>query len=581
MKTLYSVICLAAYLLLAWQCTPQKQKSDISLSADSIYTYKYITHIHITEPQRALALVDEAEKKNLMSDFRADNMRSIIYDGIHMENLSESYLKKVNESDSMKTVSPEIYLDIKVRMVERYIASSKFQQALDIAPEILRKARETGNKRAEYKILLYIAKIYEKRFSYDISNQYYAQAIQLLENSTDAWELALLSYTYGTLMNNYYNRKELDKAIEAGKKRKLVIDRIEEVGGAPKGYTDDQYGFLYSKMAGFYLLNKQPEKATEAYRQYQQTRFSQTVGKVEAVPYLIMAGKYDEAEKAMPDMASFGNDTINNKFQVYLNNMAEIAIGTGQYQNAVNYKDRFIVIKDSLYARDKQNAALELATIYETSQKNEQIKDQKARIDRQRIILIAVLGILLLTGIMLYLIVRNLRSTKRKNRSLASQINSQLAYREELKKANKEIEQLKNQLEGLIQAEQPESVAEEATDSKTASLNKKLFNELDRLLDEEKLYLDPDINRDQLIKQLHISKNVFSQLIQTYSGTNFKGYINSKRLDYSITQLKDNHSHTIEAIAMDSGFNNVRSFYRLFRDKYGITPSEYRDSVGK
>lgn len=581
MKTLYSVICLAAYLLLAWQCTPQKQKSDISLSADSIYTYKYITHIHITEPQRALALVDEAEKKNLISDFRADNMRSIIYDGIHMENLSESYLKKVNESDSMKTVSPEIYLDIKVRMVERYIASSKFQQALDIAPEILRKARETGNKRAEYKILLYIAKIYEKRFSYDISNQYYAQAIQLLENSTDAWELALLSYTYGTLMNNYYNRKELDKAIEAGKKRKLVIDRIEEVGGAPKGYTDDQYGFLYSKMAGFYLLNKQPEKATEAYRQYQQTRFSQTVGKVEAVPYLIMAGKYDEAEKAMPDMASFGNDTINNKFQVYLNNMAEIAIGTGQYQNAVNYKDRFIVIKDSLYARDKQNAALELATIYETSQKNEQIKDQKVRLDRQRIILIAVLGILLLTGIMLYLIVRNLRSTKRKNRSLASQINSQLAYREELKKANKEIEQLKNQLEGLIQAEQPESVAEEATDSKTASLNKKLFNELDRLLDEEKLYLDPDINRDQLIKQLHISKNVFSQLIQTYSGTNFKGYINSKRLDYSITQLKDNHNHTIEAIAMDSGFNNVRSFYRLFRDKYGMTPSEYRDSVGK
>lgn len=581
MKSLYSVICLVAYLLLVWQCTPKKQKSDLSLSADSIYTYKYITHIHITEPQRALALVDEAEKKNLMSDFRADNMRAIIYDGIHMDNLSESYLKKVNESDSMKTVSPEIYLDVKTRIVDRYIASSKFQQALDIAPEILRKARETGNKRAEYNMLLSIAKIYEKRFSYDLSDQYYAQAIQLLENSTDAWELALVSYSYGTLMNNYYNRKELDKAIEAGKKRKLVIDRIEEVGGAPKGYTDEQYGFLYSKMAGLYLQNKQPEKATEAFRQYQQTRFSQTVGKAEAVPYLIMAGKYDEAKNAMRDMASFGNDTISYNFLVNLQNMAEIAIGTGQYQKAVNYKDRFIVIQDSLYARDKQNAALELATIYETSQKNEQIKDQKVRLDRQRIILIAVLGVLLLTGFMLYLIIRNLRSTKRKNRSLASQINSQLAYREELKNANKEIEELKQQLNALVQAEQPESVDEDEDELKSSSPDKKLFDELDRLLDEEKLYLDPDISRDQLIKQMHISKNVFSQLIQTYSGTNFKGYINSKRLDYSITQLKDNHNHTIEAIAIDSGFNNVRSFYRLFRDKYGMTPSEYRDSVGK
>lgn len=80
MKLFCSVICLAAYLLLAWQCT-KTQTKDISQSADSIYTYKYITHIHITEPQRALALVDETEKKNLMSDFRVDNMRAIIYNG--------------------------------------------------------------------------------------------------------------------------------------------------------------------------------------------------------------------------------------------------------------------------------------------------------------------------------------------------------------------------------------------------------------------------------------------------------------------------------------------------------------------
>lgn len=31
-----------------------------------------------------------------------------------------------------------------------------------------------------------------------------------------------------------------------------------------------------------------------------------------------------------------------------------------------------------------------------------------------------------------------------------------------------------------------------------------------------------NINRDQLIKQMHISKNAFSQLIQTYGGTNFR-----------------------------------------------------------
>lgn len=82
-----------------------------------------------------------------------------------------------------------------------------------------------------------------------------------------------------------------------------------------------------------------------------------------------------------------------------------------------------------------------------------------------------------------------------------------------------------------------------------------------------------------MLKQIHISKNVFAQLIRTSNGTNFNGYINNKRLDHSISLLKDYNSYTIEAVAADSGFNNIRSFYRIFRDKFGMTPSEYRDTL--
>ena len=34
--------------------------------------------------------------------------------------------------------------------------------------------------------------------------------------------------------------------------------------------------------------------------------------------------------------------------------------------------------------------------------------------------------------------------------------------------------------------------------------------------------------------------------------------------------------YTIEAISEESGFKSSRSYYRLFRDKYGMTPSEYK-----
>lgn len=72
MKPFYHIIFLTTYLLMAWQCTQAPQYNEVSSAADSIYTYKYITKIHLTEPQRALKLVDEAVNKKVMSDFKAN-----------------------------------------------------------------------------------------------------------------------------------------------------------------------------------------------------------------------------------------------------------------------------------------------------------------------------------------------------------------------------------------------------------------------------------------------------------------------------------------------------------------------------
>lgn len=577
MKPFYHIIFLATYLLLTWQCTQAPQYNEVSSAADSIYTYKYITKIHLTEPQRALKLVDEAVNKKVMSDFKANNLRAIIYGGMRMWHMEEEYMEKLNRSDSMKLISSKLYMDIKSRMVQCYIRSSKYQQALDIATEIIQKAREAGFRKSESRMLVSVGKIYQKQFSYAMSDQYYDQAAQVLEKSSKIDELGVLSYVYGIQMISFSYREEYDKAIQIGEKRKLLIDRMKEMSGAPEGFIDSQYGFLFSKMAVFYFHNKQPDKAAEAFRQYRSTQFSQTDGKIEAIPYLMLMGKYDEAESSIPHIDSYGTDTICTNFLLYLQNKSEIASKSGDYRAALDYKDRYTVIQDSIYARDKQDAALELATIYETNQKNLQIKDQKARIDRQRIILAFALGILFLAGLVLYLIFNNLRSTKRKNRYLAEQIDSQLAYREKLKKANTEIDQLRQQLQAAAQEKKLVLTIEEENEPKTSVLDKKLFDKLERLLDEEMLYLNPDITRDQLIKQIHIPKNAFGQLIQTYTGTNFKAYINNKRLEYSLILLKDSQNHTIESVAVDSGFNNARSFYRIFRERYGMTPSEYRD----
>ena len=70
-----------------------------------------------------------------------------------------------------------------------------------------------------------------------------------------------------------------------------------------------------------------------------------------------------------------------------------------------------------------------------------------------------------------------------------------------------------------------------------------------------------------------------SPLLQAFAGENFNGYINSLRLEYSLVLLKDFENYTVEAVAIDSGFNTVRTYQRIFREKYGMTPAEYRKTL--
>ena len=103
------------------------------------------------------------------------------------------------------------------------------------------------------------------------------------------------------------------------------------------------------------------------------------------------------------------------------------------------------------------------------------------------------------------------------------------------------------------------------------------FVDLDGLVRREQLYLVPDVSRESLVAKTGINKNRLAMLIQMYSGNNLTGYLNSLRLEHSLKMLSEGNE-TIESVAYDSGFNNVRTFYRIFREEFGMTPAEYRNS---
>ena len=103
-----------------------------------------------------------------------------------------------------------------------------------------------------------------------------------------------------------------------------------------------------------------------------------------------------------------------------------------------------------------------------------------------------------------------------------------------------------------------------------------MFLQLEQRIINERLFRKPKISRDELIALLGVVKGTFVSLLMVFSGKPFNRYINDMRLDYAAALLRKNTNFSVEAIAIDCGIPVRQTFYRLFTEKFGLSPAEYR-----
>lgn len=96
-----------------------------------------------------------------------------------------------------------------------------------------------------------------------------------------------------------------------------------------------------------------------------------------------------------------------------------------------------------------------------------------------------------------------------------------------------------------------------------------------------KPYLDRELTIFNLSDQLQIPRHFLSEVINEHMGKNFYNLVNDYRVEEVKKRLEDpRFKHlTILAVAYDSGFNAKSSFNTIFKEKSGMTPSEYQKTV--
>lgn len=86
-----------------------------------------------------------------------------------------------------------------------------------------------------------------------------------------------------------------------------------------------------------------------------------------------------------------------------------------------------------------------------------------------------------------------------------------------------------------------------------------------------------NITIEQLSEDNHVSVAHLIRLFKKYVGVSPKNYLIQTRLSAATKLLKDT-DNSIETIAEQTGFGSTKNFFVLFRKRYRVTPSEYRQN---
>lgn len=610
MKNLYHILVVVSLIVLTClNITPAFAATE----NDTIHTREYIESISITEPHRALQMIDEAEELGRMPQYSLDYLRSVVYqNGMNMYRYALTYSLKAYRNDSIRHHSDEALLILEL-ITDQYNNTGNYTESIRYAIEGIELARQTGNKASEANLLLYIAINKRHMGLKKEAEPYIRQSVEILEKVADGsrdWrEVNDLIYLYGTLSTFAFDDGEYQKAIDLLPRYRRLMEQFKACTDLPDGIYDMRLASIYALYTSIYAVNGQMEKAEEYYRKFNATEYAHTDdGNQMRFDYLLAAGRYREALQFIhADKENYRaqGDTVNHYYVGRtLWNEAEAYMRLGDYEAAAHTYKQMYDLSDSLHVREKQNGVLEFAAIYETKEKEAQLVEQTTRLRESRMIILFAGCVIVLLGVFLWRTVHHFRIIRQKNVVMVRTIREQLAYKDELFLREGEIralqEELRQKTEGLNRLQKarekkapsmperlPETQSENVqpekmpTEEYTDVVMQKMFDKAKYEIISRKLYLRPDFSREELIETVHIPQNKFAGLFKKYAGLSFSKYVNKLRLEYAARLLEEHPEYSIEAIAEICGISSSSTFYRLFLEKYGMTPKNFRDSLNQ
>lgn len=108
-----------------------------------------------------------------------------------------------------------------------------------------------------------------------------------------------------------------------------------------------------------------------------------------------------------------------------------------------------------------------------------------------------------------------------------------------------------------------------------------ITSELIKIVSNPIFFTNPAIKIVDIANDLGYPSRAINTLLLNRIGMRFQDLLNKYRVDYvkQLIQEGRHETHTIESLGMESGFSSRSSFFRIFKDLEGLTPSDFAEKI--
>lgn len=550
-----------------------------SVPAYSALTLQELRQMASQSPQNALLQIDSLQKTAEFSAYQLEYLRACAYFRLSMFGKALSSAKKAHNSVEIKS-DTILYRQTYMLLAESAVFSYSLNDATYYIQKGKKYALSVSDEILLANMLLSEGDLYRRLGLNKLAYETVFQAIKLLNKKESLLDAYHLSHAYGFLMRYYISDGKYSEAWQVGKKRVEILRYLKR----PLRY-DNQCGYLYSKMAYLAHLMGNEAEAKKYYEQFLQTQFSKTfVGQLEINDYLLSTGNYEQviqnARAYVREMDQ--RDTLNLSYVRLLQQACSAYEVLGDYKSAYVLAKRRLSIQRSMRLNNERNYLLENADLFNTMQARNKLQETEGRLQFQGIFLwiLSVLSVLLLLCIV-WIIWKNWE-VRRKNRKMVRLILDIERQKQQKEQELMALTALVSKENAAAQENEPPAASDSASLIRKTSpsaphlSNEELFALFDQKVRRDKLFLNYQLGRDDYARIMGIDKNRFATVLKEQAGNNLSAYLNNLRLEHSIELFRLHPEYSINEIATQSALPNISTFYRLFKEKYGMSPRVFR-----